>query len=42
MGINDIYYNMETHSYSVEIDGINYTITPDILNAYYYNKVPED
>ena len=41
MGINDIYYNRETHSYSVEIDGINYTITPDILNAY-YNKVPED
>jgi hypothetical protein len=40
MGTDDIYYDTETNSYRVEIDNINYTITPDILNAYY--KVPED
>ena len=41
MGIDDIiYYDTETH-YGIDIDKINYTITSEILNAY-YNKVPED
>jgi len=43
MGIDDIYYDTETHSFRVDIYNINYTITSDILNSYYnYNKVPED
>ena len=42
MKTGDIYYDTETHSYTYRIDDIDFTITPDIFNAYYNNVPKED